>query len=282
MNAEHRTENVVNQQYPTNRLNNLRMMARCCSFCRIAGHTITTCNDNRLINFEDRCVDKKIEFEHQENSLYKFKQWLLQTYLEEQLLVKSFAIRNCGCRLRSNVQECIDRLTNYFYPDVDIAIGVEADADFIPFGQPAEDEMNQQARLIAALMGLMMLEIADERRQQLISEILVNRNIIDILSSERYENQSRKFDMESTVVIEDNVEEMIECGICYDSIERKNFVKLNCCHEFCKDCLKQTFIKCSYDKMPNCSYCRAEIKQIVSRNNEVKMEFDDLILSEIL
>jgi hypothetical protein len=271
MNSEHRTENVVNQQYPTNMLNNLRMMARCCSFCRIAGHTITTCNDNRLINFEDRCVDKKIEFEHQENSLYKFKQWILQTYLEEQLLVKSFAIRNCGCRLRSNVQECIDRITNYFYPDV-IAIGVEADADFIPFGQPAEDEVNQQGRLISALMGLMMLEIYDERRAQLINDIILNRNIID---TERY----RKFDIESIVIIEeDNIEEIIECGICYDVMERNKFVKLNCGHEFCKDCLKQTFIKCSYGKNTCCSYCRAEIKKIVSRNNQVKLEFDDLIL----
>jgi hypothetical protein len=31
-------------------------------------------------------------------------------------------------------------------------------------------------------------------------------------------------------------------------MERNKFVKLNCGHEFCKDCLKQTFIKCSYGK----------------------------------
>ena len=59
INAENR--NVIAGVIPSNRITTLRNIARqrCCSFCRQPGHVISWCNDQRLRDFEDLCINKK-------------------------------------------------------------------------------------------------------------------------------------------------------------------------------------------------------------------------------
>jgi nitrogen fixation NifU-like protein len=66
-----------------------------------------------------------------------------------------------------------------------------------------------------------------------------------------------------------------ECNICYDDKELKNFVKLGCNHEFCKDCVIET-MKTSNNKLC-CAFCRTEITGIESRTTEIKSEIDNYI-----
>ena len=76
-----------------------------------------------------------------------------------------------------------------------------------------------------------------------------------------------------------NLEQKCQCGICYEDCENKYFVKLDCGHEFCKDCIKQT-LKNEKKLTPCCAYCRRDIKNFELKLESVKNEFNDFIHSE--
>ena len=73
MNAENRNQLLPKTQ-------------RRCSFCRISGHNISRCHNNRLTEFEVCCAT---EVPVRINSVNEFKLWLTQNYIENPLLLKS-------------------------------------------------------------------------------------------------------------------------------------------------------------------------------------------------
>ena len=103
LNAEHRSEfNVLppslRRQY-------------CCSFCKRTGHNLTTCNSNRLREFEAICATQVLQTETQD----EFKDWLSQNYMSEQLLIKTFAIRKFRVTTRTTIEICINLITEYIF-----------------------------------------------------------------------------------------------------------------------------------------------------------------------
>ena len=60
----------------------------------------------------------------------------------------------------------------------------------------------------------------------------------------------------------------------------KQFIKLDCGHEFCKDCIKQS-LQNERRKVPCCAFCRSNIKNFELKLESIKSEFDELITSEI-
>jgi hypothetical protein len=70
--------------------------------------------------------------------------------------------------------------------------------------------------------------------------------------------------------------EQCECSVCYEGKEKQTFVKLNCGHEFCKDCIKQ-YLQNVRTENPQCALCRSEIKNIELTTQEIRNEFNDLI-----
>ena len=65
------------------------------------------------------------------------------------------------------------------------------------------------------------------------TEAMIQQYIAEIA-----ERETRKFNI-ATHVREENAEQVeIECNICYELNNNKNFIKLNCNHEFCKECIK--------------------------------------------
>ena len=93
--------------------------------------------------------------------------------------------------------------------------------------------------------------------------------------------KNRKFNIVASV--SENKEESkeeCECSICYDKHDNKNFIKLGCGHEFCKDCIKKT-LQNDINKTPCCAFCRTEIKNFEFKQECIKDEFNDLIISEI-
>ena len=90
---------------------------RRCSFCRCLGHTIKTCNDERITCFEELCQLKKWEY----NSTYVtgrcFAIWLA-TFAHEyntSSIIKAFAVRKCNALSRSYLGDHIEKIIYYFY-----------------------------------------------------------------------------------------------------------------------------------------------------------------------
>ena len=101
-------------------MNNSRR-ERKCSFCRCAGHTIKTCNDERITCFEELCQLKKWEY----NSTYVtgrcFAIWLATfacEYSTSLSVIKAFAVRKCNALSRSYLGDHIEKIIYYFYGDL--------------------------------------------------------------------------------------------------------------------------------------------------------------------
>jgi hypothetical protein len=93
--------------------------ARKCSFCRCAGHTIKTCNDERITCFEELCQLKKWEYNSQNDPRQRFALWLVTFAVEHRTpsVVKAFAIRKCNAVTRSYIYDCMEKIIYYFYGD---------------------------------------------------------------------------------------------------------------------------------------------------------------------
>ena len=75
--------------------------------------------------------------------------------------------------------------------------------------------------------------------------------------------------------VETNDDEQLDnncsCSICWDEKELINFVRLDCKHEFCKDCIVATTTH-NNGRVPCCALCRAEVKTVISRTDEIQTE----------
>lgn len=264
--------NIGPIQEPTNRIRNLRNIirseTRCCSFCRLPGHTISWCNDQRIIDFENLCLHQKSLFENNEFPQQEFENWLLDYYTTNQNIVKVFSVRKCGSTTRASISVCLDNIMQYFYgeyydiPDLvnesDSNTNTNTNDDFIPFND--------------------LIPIYYTRVQNW--ENIRNLMISVLMPTGNYTNLNRKFDISTTVEIvelEDTISQC-ECNICYESVNITNFVKLNCQHELCKDCCKKTLQICGIFQDPSCAFCREKIENLTFKNESDKSEFKDLIV----
>lgn len=105
------------------------------------------------------------------------------------------------------------------------------------------------------------------------TEAMIQQYIAEIA-----ERETRKFNIATRVREENNEQIKIECNICYELCNNKNFIKLNCNHEFCKECIKNILKSCKSNfKEPCCAYCREEINMITYKSETIHEEFSDLI-----
>ena len=77
--------------------------------------------------------------------------------------------------------------------------------------------------------------------------------------------------------MEENTEsiELIQCGICWEEHSNQDFVKLNCNHEFCKDCIIKS-VQNDIRENPCCAFCRNEVKTIVTKTQLIQEEITNL------
>lgn len=59
-----------------------------------------------------------------------------------------------------------------------------------------------------------------------------------------------------------------DCSICYENIKHNNLVKLNCNHEFCAPCIKNTIIHHTKIYNPSCALCREMMLHFTVKNKE--------------
>ena len=117
-----------------------------------------------------------------------------------------------------------------------------------------------------------MLNNKKEQEEKIKKELL---NTVLELKLNKLENNYNVIEIKNE---KEDINEICECSICYDEKELKNFVKLGCNHEFCKDCLITT-MKTSEINGNNlsCALCRTEVKSVKSRTEQVYTEMSELI-----
>jgi hypothetical protein len=246
----------------------------CCSFCRQIGHNLTTCNSDRLREFEAICATQVLQTDTQDD----FKNWLCQNYMSDQLLIKTFAIRKFRVTSRTSIDNCISLVTDYIFVHYKNTNETEEiiehedqfENDLMSFIQELSSEREeeiQENRRISEFQQLRAMEnmLMREMFIAMMSRI-INRTLRDDV---------RKFRIVSTFNECENTGQNCECPICYDDKELQNFVKLGCNHEFCKDCVIST-MKTSNNKLC-CAFCRTEITGIESKTVEIKSEIDNYI-----
>jgi hypothetical protein len=270
LNAEHRGQ--INVLPPSMR------RQQCCSFCRQSGHNLTTCNSNRLREFEVICSTQALQTDTQDD----FKNWLCQNYMSEQLLIKTFAIKKFRVTTRTSFENCINLIAEYIFRTY------KNTNETVETLEPVEHEIQFETDLMTFIQELSVVrdeEIQENRRisefQQLraIENMLMREMFISMMSriiNRTLRDDVRRFKIVSTVNTNENVTESCECPICYDEKELKNFVKLGCNHDFCKDCVIST-MKTNHSTNLCCALCRTEVTKIESRTIETKNEIDNYV-----
>ena len=245
INSENRgSASIMNNLMPSNRLSNLRNIARCCSFCREQGHNISNCNNERIIIFGNECLIKKHLYDLTADSKNNFKEWLMSYYLSPngEEVVRAYGVSKCNCRLRSSIDVIIDKIIDNMY---------------------VEDYVDEE--IIPVMQEDVMLTVRILQFLRYYSQI-------------NPEEPNQKFTITTSVEVldENKLEETCECAICYEEeLLVKTFVTLNCQHKFCKDCLKNSLK--SVQSIPTCALCRAEITNIIVHNDNIKDEFKELM-----
>lgn len=259
---------------------NTNQSVRCCSFCRRAGHTINRCNSEPIRIFE-RNIIRYIAFNRGNN----LREYLLNEALTEANLVRAFAIRRCGANTRSNMVICIDLIIQYFMSQTQY---IETNNQTIEESQPVEEEQTpegqqqeergQSSYRRRRRFGFSMPHSTIESESILHGWLfmLMMRSI----NASFHGSLHRKFNIKTKILQKDNLNEKCECSICYDEYEKLNFVKLDCGHEFCKDCIKKS-LQNEVKEIPCCAFCRSDIKNLEVNLESIKNEFNELIINEI-
>jgi len=254
---------------------------RCCSFCRRPGHNITRCNSEIINIFEIETLDliQLILSQGQENiiNIASLRRYLLNKALEQPSLIRAFAISRCGLNSRSNMDACIIVIIQYFMTDLIVEDIQNNNNQNI---QETPDQLNQRWRQFEfSEMGIQeLLQNEHNLYAMMFADIIRFIDIIRTINETETPPLNRKFHIKTKISDDQtNLEDKCECNICYEEREKKTFVKLDCGHEFCKDCIKQSL---QNEQRQNlcCAFCRADIKNFELKLESVKNEFNDLIV----
>lgn len=264
LNAEHRGQ--FNVLPPSLR------RTQCCSFCRQQGHNLTTCNSNRLREFEAICATQVLQTETQDD----FKNWLCQNYMSEQLLIKTFAIRKFRVTSRTRIEICISLVTEYIFTNYKNTNETEEiiehedqfENDIMSFIRELSAEREEENRTTSEIQQLRAME------NMLMREMFIS--MMSRIINTTLRDDDHKFKIVTTVNECENTNQKCECNICYENKELQGFVKLGCNHEFCKDCMIST-MKTNHSTKLCCALCRGEVESIESRTSQVKNEIDKCI-----
>jgi hypothetical protein len=266
------THIIINKMDAENR-NNIPVMipsrirvSRCCSFCHQPGHNVSRCNSDILLEFEVICANQVRNITQQE-----FRIWITQNYINQHLLLKSFAIRKCKSNSRLPTAIYIEHIISYIFRNYRYDISTDDNFE--------EDILN-------ILINLRNNSERNHREEPSIEDIQgINQTILREYMLELFNNymtnvrshysENRKLNIFSTVENDENSGNC-ECNICWEEKEVKNFVKLGCNHEFCKDCLIKS-LKADLREKPCCALCRTEVKTLRSRTELVHSELLNLV-----
>lgn len=242
-----------------------RLATRRCSFCRNAGHNISRCDDIRLHDFEQLCIETKSYL-----SLHEFRGWLEDYAFINPLLVRSYAVSKCGCSVGqyrfSHIEAIIIRIRML------IENAARQNVNLNLFNDNSLISLNLNIDEMSTIQLIEYIRYGFYQSRDLYSyyDALANR-----LIGEESLHTNRKFNIQTSIVECLHTDEH-ECGICYDTKAKHNFIKLNCDHEFCDECVKQS-LKNVRTENPQCAFCRTEIKNMEVSSQSIRNEFNDIL-----
>lgn len=280
--SERRSQRIMNQR-----------CVRRCSFCRSPGHNITTCNSDRVTEFEVICAGEVRNMHNPDD----FKNWLNENYSENTILLKTFVIRKFGFTTRVSITRCIDMITDYIYSTYKNSTRLHNREQMLT--NDLRDIHDTESRdfendLVNFLTQLRNINYREEREPELHDipniERMVMRELFLYIFSNNLVNQEQRPDnikfninvITKTPVKNKNKNENeqnlenIMCNICWDEKEKNKFVKFGCNHEFCKDCIV-TSLRSEQRNTPCCALCRSKINTITCTNEAIRSEFDEFI-----
>jgi hypothetical protein len=268
---------------------------RKCGFCKLSGHTISSCQDPSIIqlkadaqNAGDFCVAY--------GSLRYLKAWLNQCTIPKlRILLGSTPEISEANTLKE--QYCIE-LIKLYYTDRLTEPGIK---ERLKEQLPQEIVSNIRETIIEwtnlRIIRMTVRErrhasnIRDEIRIYDIDTAMANirdqynrlyqerEDLIYAISERQLEidnydktRSPKKFNIVAKLK-EDKDESCIDCPICFDSIPKKDMITTNCNHDYCGACLTNYFNGLSCTKDPSCPLCREQITQLQFKN---KTLFNDI------
>jgi hypothetical protein len=266
---------------PMRRIRNQRRQ-QACSFCRSPGHNIIRCNDDRLTDFEALCVNQMRVFETLNSDMQQnLQNWLIETRVtnsENQHLLKSFAIKKCRAVSTSDILSCVILIAQYIHTTYSLRRNIyvnHRNGQNIIIGQNNIQQdlielihennnnnndnnlQNNQTNEINTQINLLNQDIAREMLYVLVYQNSVNRYLEE---QNNQNNQNKKYNISLLLDTNNDIKDGTnDCNICYENKEKSAFIKFNCQHEFCKECVVQC-LKTDRRAEPCCALCRAEIK----------------------
>jgi hypothetical protein len=240
---------------------NANIYTRYCSFCRRPGHYANNCNNNPLRDFEFLCR-YKIEFliRYYAEPRQKLLDWLIEYSLENSALIKTFARTYLGIGISNfNIIDIVHEIHNYYCIRHSIPYQREIQAEDLFENIESSHQSDFE-------------EIGENMDDLIDSTILLN-----LIESSNEENNKR-FNIATKIIENSNYcEKQNECFICYEKKNLKNFIKLNCSHEYCKDCIKNQ-IKHTKTENVHCALCRSVVDNIEIRDILILEEINECII----
>ena len=241
-------------------INNRNTINERCIFCHELGHDVVGCNDDRLIDFQIECREKKRIF-NRHNRLYAphyFRDWVFDKFMDNNRLVRGYAMKKIrSITENSDVFNVVHGIVLFEYPTDNFRtinyfqhIGNNNNGNSGNSGNSGNNGNNSDVINLSAVFYT--LDLFDEIVRQ------YNEN----------STQKIKTTIENLNADETNVK--YECSICYEKQEKKHFVKLDCQHEFCNECIKN-IMKTQTNLC--CALCRKETTQLVCYTEDVKCKF---------
>jgi hypothetical protein len=227
-----------------NRIQSNIVNIRCCSFCRRPGHMVNNCNSIQLVNFERSCFREiEISIRYHDRPKERYLDWLFEYSLHNNDLIKAYATSKIGLNIRNRrigdiVKDIhIYHCRIYSIPDTRIS-------NFIV--------NNNEDNNLYDIDSLILLNSIGSIK---INTLLLQHNI-DIKLMEETETY---------------IDIIKDCCICYEEYNNKQFVKLDCKHEFCKNCIK-TQLNLSRSDGITCGLCRHNVKVLHVQTEEILNE----------
>ena len=126
-------------------------------------------------------------------------------------------------------------------------------------GTVYNQHLEQRREIVAQRLAQNRQEL-DQRIQQLEQRIQFEQRF------QLEQRISQKFDINIIMALDDDITEEEDCPICISSINPNEIIKLNCNHNFCGCCVKQSMIKYQNQK---CALCRAPTTSVSVKTEQM-------------
>lgn len=254
-----------------------------CSYCRISGHQINWCN-SRDINR----IYRRIETIY--NNLpvrMNFQRLVDDNFTLRELKVICVSRLHRPASLRK--ENYILILWNHFNRERSL---IPNGPDDLPLWANDVETENEDVLFnwridrtpTTPIIDIQPIDILNFQNYDDSTEFERYYQLIDIaLSLEPIFNQvqlqtEKKFDIVRETSSELLEREKNQCSICFEDVEKQKFIRLNCAHEFCGDCIINTLKSKQHKNMRNgipcCAFCRTNFTKFTISDNQLNEELD--------